>query len=90
MANTLSAKKRIRQNAKRHARNKAVRSRVKSYVREARAAIEEGDWEAAEGAVQVASSELDRAASKGILHTNNVARRKSRLMRLLAKAKAEA
>lgn len=90
MANTLSAKKRIRQNEKRHVRNQAVRSRVKTYIREARTAIEAGDWEAAEGAVQVAASELDRAASKGILHENNAARRKSRLMKQLAKAKAEA
>lgn len=84
MANTLSAKKRIRQNAKRRERNKAVRTRARSQVRSARMAIESGDAEAAAAAVHIAASGLDTAASKGVIHHKNAARRKSRLMKQLA------
>ena len=84
LANTLSAKKRIRQNAKRRERNKTVRTRARSHVRNARLAIEAGDAEAATAAVKLATSDLDRAASKGVIHSKNAARRKSRLMKRLA------
>jgi len=57
-----------------------VKSRTRTYVSRARNAIEEGDKQEAEGAVQAAVSVLDRAAQKGIIHKNNAARRKSRLM----------
>lgn len=90
MANTLSAKKRIRQNKKRHARNQAVRTRAKTYIRRARQAIRDGEIEQAEELVRSASSALDRAASKGVIHKNNAARRKSRLMRRLRKAQGAA
>ncbi len=88
MANTASAKKRNRQNEKRRARNKAVRTRARSRVKQAMVAIEAGDRPAAEAAVLAATSELDRAASKGILHRKNAARRVGRLMRRLAKLPA--
>ncbi|MEE9216495.1 MAG: 30S ribosomal protein S20 [Anaerolineales bacterium] len=84
MANTLSAKKRIRQNEKRRVRNKADRTRTRNQVRMARAALESGDSEAASAAVHLAASELDRAAAKGVFHSKNAARRKSRLMKQLA------
>lgn len=84
MANTLSAKKRIRQNEKRRVRNKADRTRARSTVRSARAALESGDSEAASAAVLLASSELDRAAAKGVIHSKNASRRKGRLMKQLA------
>lgn len=84
MANTLSAKKRIRQNAKRQARNRVFRTRARTFVRRAREVIETGDQEAATAAVKKAVSELDRAAVKGVIHRNNAARRKSRLMKRLA------
>lgn len=85
MANTASAKKRIRQNEKRRARNKAVRNRARNRVKQAITAIESGDEDQAEAAVLAATSELDRAASKGIIHPKNAARRVSRIMHRLAK-----
>lgn len=85
MANTASAKKRIRQNEKRRDRNKAVRTRARNRVKQALAAIESGEVQAAEAAVREAASALDRAASKGAIHRSNAARRTSRLMLRLAK-----
>lgn len=84
MANTLSSKKRIRQNEKHRLRNKTVRTRTRSFIKRAQLAIEEGNPENATQAVKKAISEIDRAKSKGILHRNNAARRKSRLMKRLA------
>ena len=85
MANKPSAKKRIRQTVKRTARNKAVRTRARTYVRYARQMMAEGKKKEAAEAVHQAASELDRAAAKGVIHKNNAARRKSRLMNSLAK-----
>lgn len=85
MANIQSAKKRIRQNAKRRIRNRDVRSRARTYVKNARLAID-GEPKAAEPVVKVATRELDRAVAKGVLHKKNAARRKSRLMKHLSKA----
>ena len=89
MANTKSAKKRIRQNEKRRIRNREVMSRTRTYLKRADKSIESGDYPASEEAVQKAISELDRAASKGVIHKNNAARRKSRLMARLNKMKVE-
>ncbi len=83
MPNTRSAAKRMRQNENRRVRNRVIRTRTRSFVKRARQAIEAGDLEAAQLAVQAASRELDRAVSKGILHRNNADRRKGRLMRQL-------
>lgn len=83
MANTRSAKKRIRQNEKLRAHNKMFRTRARSHVKQARVAIQAGDEAAAKEAVMAAISELDRAAAKGVIHRNNASRRKSRLMKLL-------
>ncbi len=84
MANTPSAKKRIRQNEKRRLRNKAVRTRTRRQIKQARMVLEAGDPESARSAVLKAVSELDRAASKGVIHRNNASRRKRRLMKRLA------
>lgn len=84
MANIASAKKRIRQNTKRRARNRLYISRSRTYIKNARLALEAGEYEAAEQAVKKATIELDRAASKGVIHRNNAARRKSRLQKHLA------
>lgn len=84
MANTRSAKKRIRQNEKRRLRNKSIRTRTRTFMKKALAAIESGDVEAAREAVRAAVRQLDRAYSKGVFHRNKVARHKSRLMRRLA------
>jgi small subunit ribosomal protein S20 len=79
MANTASARKRIRQNEKRVARNKARKSRVRSFVRKLEEAIATGDQAAAQQAFRAAQPELQRAATKGTLHANTVARKVSRL-----------
>jgi small subunit ribosomal protein S20 len=83
MANTSAAKKAMRAAARRTVRNRSVRSAVKTRVSKARRALVEG----AEGALETALaaiSSLDRAAEKGILHPNNVARRKSRLAKRMS------
>jgi small subunit ribosomal protein S20 len=82
LANTKSAQKRIRANAKRHGRNTMYRSRVKTLIRRAEQLIVNGKAtsETQVAAVRVACSTLDKAAVKGIIHKNNAARRKSRLM----------
>ncbi|HEX9015907.1 MAG TPA: 30S ribosomal protein S20 [Chloroflexota bacterium] len=86
MANTKSAIKMIRVAARRAARNKPVRSEVKTLVKQARAEISGGDMEKAQADVRVAVSALDKAVTKGVIHKNTAARRKSRLMKRLSKA----
>ena len=81
MANIKSALKRIRQDEKRRARNRIIRSRTRTFVKNAKQAIAEGDNTEAAKAVQQAISALDKAAQKGVIHRNNAARRKSRLMK---------
>lgn len=89
LANTRSAKKRIRQNAKRRARNKAQRTRARTQVKLARAALKGGELDAAAQAVRAAASQLDRAASQGAIHRRNASRRKSRLMKQLVALKMQ-
>jgi small subunit ribosomal protein S20 len=79
LANTASALKRIRSNNRKRIRNKIIRSRTRSAVRVAR----EAEPEAGKAATRAAISALDRAAQKGVIHPNNAARRKSRLMKKL-------
>lgn len=83
MANIKSAIKRIRVAEKKHLRNRPVRSALKTFVGKARRLIDGGQLEDAGRAVVLAISALDKAASKGIIHRNNAARRKARLMRRL-------
>ena len=84
MANTHSAQKRVRSNERKRVFNKISRTRTRSAVRVAREALEDTNPEAARAAVLAAASSLDKAAEKGIIHKNNAARRKSRLMKQLA------
>jgi small subunit ribosomal protein S20 len=84
LANIKSQIKRNRQNEKRRVSNRIYRGRARTFVAKARVAIESEDSEAAKAAVVEAISALDRAAEKGIIHKNNAARRKSRLMKHLA------
>ncbi len=84
MANTKSAIKRIKQNHKRRLRNRLFTGRARTYVKHARTAMSAGTPEDSRTATLTAISALDKAAEKGILHKNNAARRKSRLMRRLA------
>ncbi len=83
MANTKSAKKRIRQNERRRIRNRGVRSKVRTAVKDARAS------QGAEMQTSIAEAirELDKAVSKGVLHRNTAARKKSALARRLAAAR---
>ncbi len=82
MANIKSQIKRNRQNEKKRLRNRAFRGAARAALREARAAIDTGKPDKA--AVVEAISRLDKAAEKGVIHKNNAARRKSRLMKALA------
>ena len=78
MAHSNQAKKRVRQNEKRAARNRPLRTRAARRVRDAREAIEDGDPEAA-AYVRAAQSALDKAAGDNVIHPNAAARRKRRL-----------
>ena len=79
MANTKSAVKRNRQAQKRNARNLAVKSTIKNAIKAAREAIASGDASKAKAAVAAATSTLDKAATKGVLHARNASRRIGRL-----------
>ena len=79
MANIKSAKKRILVTETRTARNKAIRSKVKTCVKKVNAAIEANDKEAALVALNDATIEINKACSKGVYHKNTAARKVSRL-----------
>lgn len=85
MANIKSAIKRIRSGERKRLRNKPVRTALKTYVRAAQTRIAGGNTEMSADAVVRAISALDKAAGKGIIHRNQAARRKSRLMARLNK-----
>ncbi|CAM5780826.1 30S ribosomal protein S20 [Cellulomonas persica] len=79
MANIKSQIKRIRTNEKARLRNKSVKSELKTHVRRVREAVAGGDKEAATTALQTASKKLDKAVSKGVIHANQAANKKSAL-----------
>ncbi len=79
MANIKSAKKRVLVGLRNAERNKAVRSRVKTYVKKVYAAVESGDKNAALAALKDATVELDKAAGKGVYHKNTTSRKISRM-----------
>ncbi len=79
MANTASAQKRIRQTAKRTARNQARTSRMRTFIKKVELAVTGGDKDAALAALRAAQPEMQRAAGKGVIHKNTVARKLSRL-----------
>jgi len=85
LANIRSAKKRIRSDARKTIRNRAKKSDLNTSIRNAREALLGNNFELAQEEVMSAVSKLDRAAEKGVIHRNNAARRKSRLMSSLAK-----
>jgi small subunit ribosomal protein S20 len=84
VANIKSQLKRIKTNEKARQRNKAVKSSLKTSVRRFRAAADAGDSAAARDALQVASRELDKAASKGVIHSNQAANKKSAMAKRAA------
>ena len=79
LANIKSAKKRIEVIGKKTLRNKMIKSKVKTVIKKVEAAIAAGDKEAAQANLLVAISEINKAASKGVYHKNNAARKVSRL-----------
>ncbi len=79
MANIKSAKKRILVAETKAARNKAIRSKVKTYVKKVETAITAGDKAAAQAALVAATSEIDKATTKGVYHKNTASRKVSRL-----------
>ena len=79
LANTLQAKKRVRQAEKHRQHNASRRSAMRSAVKKAISLIADGDKPAATAAYQAAASAVDRAARKGLIHPNKAARHKSRL-----------
>ena len=84
MANIKSQIKRNRQNEKRRVHNRVFRGKARTLVSKARTLVETGDQTNSVEAVRQAVSALDKAAEKGVIHRNNAARRKSRLMKRLA------
>ena len=84
MANIKSQMKRIKTNEKARQRNVAVKSALKTSVRRFRSAADAGDAAAATTALQTASRALDKAASKGVIHKNQAANRKSGMAKKLA------
>ncbi len=79
MANTASARKRIRQTERRTVRNKARTSRMRTFIKAVETAIASGEHDAAAVALKQAQPEMQRAAGKGVVHRNQVARKLSRL-----------
>ena len=86
MPGSKSAQKQARVAGRRQLENKAIRSRCKTNITSAERLIFSGELESAREAVVAAITSLDKAAEKGIIHSNNAARRKSRLMRKLNQA----
>jgi len=84
MANTKSAKKSIRTSEANRKRNQSVTSRMRTYLRRADEALTTGNPEQAKEAVLKAVSEVDRACTKGVIHRNSAARKKSSLERRVA------
>jgi small subunit ribosomal protein S20 len=89
VANIRSQIKRNRQAVKRQARNKAVRSELRTRTKKANAAIAE-DVSSADDEIRLAIKRIDKAAAKGVIHKNQAANRKSRLMKRAVKASADA
>jgi small subunit ribosomal protein S20 len=86
VANIKSQIKRNTTNEKRRLRNKAVKSQLKTFVRAFREAAASGDAEATQAALKVASRKLDKAVSKGVIHKNQAANRKSAMAQAVSSA----
>jgi small subunit ribosomal protein S20 len=86
LANLKSSLKRVRRSRRREVINRVPRSAARTFVKKARRLIDEGNLEEAQQVVNRAAKALDRAAQKGVIHRNNAARRKSRLMKMLNRA----
>lgn len=84
MANIKSQIKRIKTNAKRTERNRAYKSELRTWIRKFRVAADAGDAEQAQEALKVASQKLDKAVSKGVIHANQAANKKSAMAKKAA------
>ncbi|MCL1907222.1 MAG: 30S ribosomal protein S20 [Propionibacteriaceae bacterium] len=84
MANIKSQMKRNKTNEVARLRNKAVKSQLRTQIRKVRDAVKEGDAEKAQELARVACRSLDKAVSKGVIHANNAANRKSALTKAAA------
>lgn len=89
MPNIKSVMKDVKKSHERHMRNVSVKSKIKTFVKKAKSVMTGGDQQATKQAISVASSVIDKAAEKGIIHKNAAARRKSRMMRAANKAQAK-
>jgi small subunit ribosomal protein S20 len=90
MPNTKSAKKRLRQSLERRARNRAVKSSLKTQIKKVLTAVQGGDGADTDAEFRTAAKKLDQAAAKGVIHRNKAARLKSRLTKRLKAAKQPA
>ena len=91
MANTKSAIKNIRKSERRRRENRVFGSRARTLIKRTRRLVDEGELEQAQEVAQLAAKALDKAARNGVIHPNNAARRKSRLMKQVNQAlKAQA
>jgi small subunit ribosomal protein S20 len=90
LANTKSAIKRVRSSERRRRINQILSSRARTFIKRTRRMIEAGQLAEAEAMAQQAISALDRAAQQGVIHKNNAARRKSRLLKHLNQAQLQA
>jgi len=88
MPNSLSAKKRLRQNLKRRAHNRSVKSSLRTQIRKVREAAAAGEIEKAQTEFRIAAKNLDRAGAHRVIHPNKAARMKSRLSKHIKAAKA--
>ena len=89
MANIKSAEKRARQAVERRAHNMTLRSKMRTAIKKARGALEEGEFVSAQGAVRAAVPVIDSMVNKGIVHRSTAARHKSRLSALLKALQAK-
>ncbi len=88
MPHSMNAKKRLRQNIKRRARNRSVKSSVRTSLRKAREMVAAGKASDVQASVPALAKQLDQAAAKGMIHKNKASRLKSRIAHMLVKAKA--
>lgn len=84
MAHSLSAKKRLRQNAKSNVQNKGVRSEIKTWTKKVESAVEGKDKALAEQYFNIAQGKLDKSLKRGVYHRNTVARKKAKLAHCVA------
>jgi small subunit ribosomal protein S20 len=89
VAHSLSAKKRVRQNAKRKAISRARKSQVKTQIKRLEAAFDKGDVQAASEQLRLVAQKLDKVASTSTMHKKTAARKKSRLAKRLNALKAK-